>query len=72
MSATSLQLARSTFFICSTVNIRWPVFCDLYLRPANFFTIAKPFHDHRNIPQVAQARDMSIGEHRHCCVIFEM
>ena len=22
-------------------------------------------------PQVAQARNMSIGEHRHCCVTFE-
>ena len=25
-----------------------------------------------NTPQVAQARNMSIGEHRHCCVTFEI
>ena len=24
------------------------------------------------VPQVAQARNMSIGEHRHCCVTFKM
>ena len=24
------------------------------------------------LPQVAQARNMSIGEHRHCCVTFEI
>ena len=24
------------------------------------------------IPQVAQARNMSIGEHRHCCVTFKI
>ena len=23
-------------------------------------------------PQVAQARNMSVGEHRHCCVTFEI
>ena len=23
-------------------------------------------------PQVAQARNMSIGDHRHCCVTFEI
>ena len=24
------------------------------------------------LPQIAQARNMSIGEHRHCCVTFEI
>ena len=26
---------------------------------------------HYEAPQVAQARNMSIGEHRHCCVTFK-
>ena len=30
------------------------------------------FACNESLPQVAQARNMSIGEHRHCCVTFKL
>ena len=47
--------------------IRWPHHEML------FFFLGVSFSDSKGvISQVAQARNMSIGEHRHCPVTFEI
>ena len=42
------------------------------VKPSYLGQIHQKFISGFVLPQVAQARNMSIGEHRHCCVTFKI
>ena len=58
--------------IWEEIHLREIFYGTLIFQQSSMICIGRHVRGHTVAPQVAQARNMNIGEHRHCCVTFKI